>query len=129
MSKETQTTLEKVLDWSLSGDTGISSKAMAAHLTGRKPNDEWPINYPHDPDDFGRCARFLRSVPELRDSLPRMAELHPVWAALVTHWDEITKAMEREVGLDWEKGHRAEYTYKLMREIIEPVERKFYDAV
>lgn len=120
---EPQTTLEKVLTWSLSGDTGISSEAMAAHLTGREINGRWPSNWPSDPADFGRCARLLRAVPELRTLLPKMAELHPVWAALVKRWDEIHDAMEREVGIGWEKAHSAPYTYKLMKEIIESAKK------
>lgn len=83
----------KVLDWVLDGGVGLSSKCMAAHLTGR-PCDG---SYPHDRDDLGRCIKLLEAIPELRDRLPKMSEVGRAWAAYVEHWDEL-EALYRQEG-------------------------------
>jgi hypothetical protein len=75
----------KVLDWFQQGAVGASSKCMAFHLTGRDCDG----SYPHDAGDFGRCVGLLKTVPELRPRLAKMAEVNRYWAALVSKWDEI----------------------------------------
>lgn len=75
--------------WLASDDTGISSKTMAAVLCEvHYDKREW--SHPYDPDDFGRCHRFLEAVPEARAKLALMGAASPVWAKLVQHWDELT---------------------------------------
>jgi hypothetical protein len=110
----------QIISWVLRGDTGRSSLTMAAHLTGREPRYNG-MNWPLDPDDFGRCARLLLAVPALRKRLPRMRSLHPVWAALVDRWDDITACMQNECGLDWAKARSAPLTYDFMQSIMDPV--------
>lgn len=105
--------------WLRSDDTGLSSKFMAYVLAGGpaiRPNDQ-PA-YPHDPNDFGRCYRFLRAVPEARGSLAKMAEHGKVWAALVANWTELEKLYESEVN-----SSKAPLLYKRMREIIDGANR------
>ena len=81
-------------EWLVSGEQGLSSKAMFHRLVlGRRVR---PFDYPHDPDDFRRCELLLREVPGLRERLPAMASAHPYWAALVRSWDRIVKTMEDE---------------------------------
>lgn len=74
--------------WLASHDTGISSKTMAAKLCGvGYPQNSW--DHPYDNQDFGRCVRFLKAVPEARLVLDRMKEVSPQWAALIARWDEL----------------------------------------
>ena len=86
---------EKVLRWLLSGDTGLSSKAIVRKLMGYdKPikgqvvTDDHSIlehvgNYPHDTDDLGRCIRLLEAVPEFKSRLKEMATVNKEWEGLV----------------------------------------------
>lgn len=112
------TTAERANAWIVGSDSGMSSKAIWAHMMGVKPRDGWC--HPHDPADFGRCARLLELMPEWRDRLPEMVELSQEWRALVARWDEIHASMDREVGVDWSKGRSAPITYGLMRDILYP---------
>lgn len=59
----------RVLFWALSSDTGISSEAIAKHMTNSGKNRMMP---PSDADDRGRCIRLLELVPEW---IPRLKEM------------------------------------------------------
>lgn len=87
-----ESTEKKLLNWSFSGDTGSSSNALAAFFSGA-PNRS--SDYPHDPDDFGRCYRLLRAVPELRARIGEAAVLSKSWAALIGAWDELEALYEQ----------------------------------
>lgn len=71
--------------WLRCDDTGLSSCYMASVLGGFSRE----YAHPHDVDDFGRCSRLLRSVPEFRGSLRVMKSCSPQWAKLVERWDAI----------------------------------------
>lgn len=103
----------RVIEWMGGDDTGLSSKAIAMHMTGAKSNG----SYPHDPADLGRCLRLLEKFPEWKPRIKEMAKYGGVWKRYSDRWEEMREAMESEVGIDWSKGNRAEYTYNLMREI------------
>jgi len=59
----------RALFWALAGDTGISSEALAAHMSGNANTRMMP---PSDSDDRGRCIRLLELIPEW---LPRLNEM------------------------------------------------------
>lgn len=63
---------QRALFWALSGDTGISSKSIMAHMTGQQKNDSFGIMPPSDSSDRGRCIRLLELIPEW---LPRLDEM------------------------------------------------------
>ena len=89
---------DKILKWFIQGETGISSKALAAAVCGLEP-DETRVkfgNHPADPDDFKRCVKFLDSVPEARLYLNRAKALSEVWTRLVEHWDELESLFREE---------------------------------
>lgn len=112
---------QKAIVWLASGSRGISSNTMFSHLTGIDALDGYGGDVPHDPDDLDRCLALLKSVPELRAQLPRMAEVSPQWAALVNRWDEVEQSHLNEVGLGWTKASSAPKTFKLMREVFASV--------
>ena len=60
---------QRALYWALSGDTGISSEAIARHMTGSAPGNYSP---PSDMSDRGRCIRLLELIPEW---IPRLKEM------------------------------------------------------
>lgn len=104
--------------WETLGERGLSSNALAAHLSGGAIAHGF--NDPADPADFRRCELLLRAVPTMREELPRMAAVSPRWAGLVEKWDEIVALMEEEVpGVfdgqpPW--GAKAPRAYALIRE-------------
>lgn len=63
---------QRALFWALSGDTGISSEAIAAHMTGASGNTRWGMRPPSDAADRGRCIRLLELIPEW---VPRLKEM------------------------------------------------------
>lgn len=112
--------MDQVGHWLANGRVGISSKTMALWLAFGRRNERDPHhNYPHDPDDLDRCLKLLEAAPLLRPELHRMAQLGPVWAALVARWDEIERSHLDEVGLGWTKAQSAPKTYELMRDVID----------
>lgn len=112
--------------WIAGSDRGVSSETIWGVMMGA-PIDR--PSHPHDPADFGRCARLLRLIPEWRARIHIMAGMGPYWDALTARWDEVTQAMDDECGIDWNKSKRAEKTYALMRSIYEPVEAKDKESV
>lgn len=109
---ETQT---KVIQWLARGDVGLSSRCMALWLGFGERSDR---SFPSDPSDLDRCLRLLAWAPGLRESLPKMAEVSPKWAALMARWDEIEASHLAEVGLGWAKARNAPRTFALMRSIL-----------
>lgn len=105
--------------WFGCGDTGASSETMAvAALTGFAPGR---AAYPHDPADFGRCARLIKRVPEVRPAaFAALANKGDVWPRLIDAWDKIQACMEEECGIELEKSKRAPKTYAAILETIYP---------
>lgn len=81
--------------WLAGHDRGISSDTIVAYLTPHMVlvGDR---DIPHDPDDFGRCYRLLKAVPDLRRDLHKVAEFDPRWAPLVENWVELERLWEEE---------------------------------
>lgn len=113
--------LQRAMKWMTGDDTGISSMALCAFMVSGEICRKH--DYPRDPGDFGRCARLLLLVPEWCSRVPEMTACGPYWAALAARWAEITTSMESECGLKCEKSRTAPDTYKLMRSVLEPVEK------
>lgn len=75
-----QPVLNRALFWAMSGDSGISSEAIANHMAGYQPRRLSP---PSDASDRGRCIRLLELIPEW---LPRLNEM--------LHYDDANKREE-----------------------------------
>ena len=63
---------QRALFWALSGDTGVSSKSIMAHMVGALKSDAFGMQPPSDSSDRGRCIRLLELIPEW---LPRLDEM------------------------------------------------------
>ena len=89
---------ENVVNWILSNDVGASSLTLLACYL-RKLSPDMVINYPHDPDDFGRCKRFLATLEQQdkKITLQRAAEKCPVWKALATQWEWLEAIIDNSV--------------------------------
>ncbi|WP_313052904.1 hypothetical protein [Pantoea piersonii] len=86
--------IQKVALWFANGERGISSKTIASIAVGAEAGD-WDC--PHDADDFSRCYKLLKRIPELRGVLPVVAEKCPQWKPLVAIWDELTHLYETDL--------------------------------
>lgn len=71
----TNETLLKIIDWSTSENTGMSSKALCRFMLGIRASSNWGYPAPSDADDRSRCIRLLNLVPEWWDRLDEMAAI------------------------------------------------------
>jgi hypothetical protein len=119
-----KTISEEAAAWLATGSRGRSSAALFSLTVGvdirgesGRRFHEW--SHPYDPDDFQRCERMLRAVPEARANLDA-ARVSPEWSALIDHWDELVALMEAECpGVFEGKVQRgyAHRAYALMKEL------------
>lgn len=65
---------ERALWWALAGQTGVSSKAIAKHMTGYSAEGAFGFMPPSDSSDRGRCQRLLELIPEWIARLPEMVK-------------------------------------------------------
>jgi hypothetical protein len=85
---------DEAVEWLADGEQGASSRAIFNRLAlGRHVS---PFDYPADIDDFQRCERLLRAVPELRDSFPLMAGVGPHWPPLIEAWAEVARLLDED---------------------------------
>jgi hypothetical protein len=110
---------EKVLDWLINGETGVSSKTMAEVMTGRPCLKGWHRDHPYDPDDFSRCYKLLKMIPELKALLPKMRSVSEAWSNLVDNWDKLTEMYEQNTQENW-KNYKKIGMYELMQKCINP---------
>lgn len=82
----------RAANWLLQGETGSSSRAIHARMTGDEPSPSGP---PCDLHDVRRCALLLGHVPEWRDRLHETATL-PGWERVGAALGAIVAAYEAE---------------------------------
>jgi len=101
-ANQTETVHQRALWWIANGEVGQSSKTMwNCFMNSTKP---YPVNHPHDPDDFSRCYKLLQAIPEWRKDLDRMKPLSKQWSNLVDNWDKLTDMYELNKKQDWKKS-------------------------
>jgi hypothetical protein len=95
--------------WALK-DGGLSSRTILAALVPELK--EFALgcqgsfglgDTPSDPEDFGRCYRLLKLIPDGAARMGEVAVAHPNWAGMVAVWSELTALYELEV-----PNHRGE---------------------
>jgi len=84
-------------EWLMGGDTGISSMAIFAVMTGTRYHPPGGTPIPYDPDDFGRCHRLLERFPAWRLRLGEVPAVYPAWTPFVPAWDELTALYVEEL--------------------------------
>ena len=104
---------DKILNWFVNGEVGASSRAMAVTALGQKSD----ISHPLDPDDFNRCLKLVKQVPEIKNYFEQISKLSLQWKTVIDNWNEIEKSFIDEVGFDWCNGYRAPKTYELMKQL------------
>ncbi|MGY2995425.1 hypothetical protein [Mesorhizobium sp. URHB0026] len=113
---------DKAMAWIVGDDTGSSSKLIWAVMMGQK-SDRWG-SHPSDGGDLGRCLRLLALAPEWKERMAELAAISPYWAALVEHWPRLEATMADETGAGFDRNKHTPRTYKLMKEILDPIEKK-----
>jgi hypothetical protein len=106
----------RLLQWFVSGDTGISSICIVATIMDLDIAKRYQ-DTPMDPIDFSRCLRLLKAVPELREHLYLMVDVSEEWDKFMLHWAELEATFMDEVP-QWMDGKftgRATETYRKMR--------------
>ena len=78
----------RIAEWQISGERGLSSDAVVAEYTMGKAN--LLIDHPHDPDDLRRCVLLFERVPELKAWINQLAEKSPYWRALAYHTRKVS---------------------------------------
>ena len=109
---------ERLFDWLNNGETGSSSRAIAAHLSGNvgiAGTDK--AAHPLDVGDLKRCCHLLRRVPEFADDIADMATLSSVWARLAPRFMELVALLSEETGADLPRIN-APRTAALLSELI-----------
>lgn len=106
---------KKAMWWIANGKIGMSSKTMWNCLIG---NEDFPINYPYDPDDFSRCYELLEAVPEWKTELYKLKSLSKVWNNLIENWDKLTEMFEENRRTDWKHSEKIGM-YEFMQTLIQ----------
>jgi hypothetical protein len=105
--------------WISTGERGLSSDAMFSYILGTPLGSDSTdrIAYPLDPPDLRRCRLLCEAVPEVREGLPKMAEVSDIWARLVEEWDDLCALMDEETPLWRDCRGAAPRTYAKMKEV------------
>ena len=80
---------QQILRWSLTEETGTSSKYMAGvaafgcNFEGRKSF------IPGDLYDFVRCERLVASCPSFSEAFDELRKVSSAWREFIDRWDEL----------------------------------------
>ena len=111
---------KRALHWIIGGDTGISSIAIWAVMTGQVEMGAHGVSgflihdVPKDAGDFGRCHRLLEFIPEWKGRLHEVGEVIPRWQPFVREWkameDLYLKSRDMSTMMDrlWREGRSVE---------------------
>lgn len=88
-------------EWWNGTDVGKSSAVIFSTLCTNSPFKQEAKHfgngeYPHDPDDFGRCRRLLEKFPEWKPLLPKVAQAYPdsKWPEIIESWDLVSQSTQ-----------------------------------
>jgi hypothetical protein len=110
VADQTTTIQERMIFWLGSGERGMGSEAMFEKISGYKLKGY--TYHPCDPDDFKRCYKLLKIIPEWKSELHKLKELSPVWEKLVDNWDKLTEYYENMLEVKKPNG-----MYEFMRDL------------
>jgi len=85
---------KEIAEWLVSGETGISSKTMAAIALGA---EKGRFDAPYDPSDFSRCYKLVNRVPAICDCFDIIGKRVPVFAGILREWDGLCRLYERDL--------------------------------
>lgn len=100
-------------EWLLRGERGVSSEAIASHMTGI-PFGGRSMSPPSDPSDLRRCRLLLERVPEFAPRVNEMATVGKGWAAIIAIWNDLCRTMDEESPYWRDMRGKAPKTYEMM---------------
>lgn len=109
--------LQRAKWWMAHGEQGSSSKTMWNFFMRTK---DFEISHPYDPDDFSRCYKLLKAIPEWGRHLTEMQDLSPAWKNLVDNWSRLTAMYEENLRTGWRRAEEIGM-YEFMQTLINPV--------
>ena len=110
---------ERLLEWYCTGETGISSMAIANKVAGY-PSSRWGDCSPSDAWDLRRCMLLLKQVPEAFErGVLVLATESKEWEVLASSWPQLEKTLVSELGEDLSAKKDTPRTYKLMRSLLD----------
>lgn len=101
--------------WWQNGERGMSSEAIWLCCMGKSGKR----NHPYDPDDFSRCYKLFKAVPEWRQGhyVKLISDMSPEWANLMESWDRLTEMYEENIRTEW-KNYEKIGMYEFMQKCI-----------
>lgn len=85
-------TQQERADWWLKhGERGMSSEFIFNMLQNGIAER---VSLPQDPDDFKRCYKLLKAIPEWRERLHELKNTSSQWSKLIDNWDNLTEMFE-----------------------------------
>jgi hypothetical protein len=105
---------ERAYWWLSNGETGLSSKTMWRFFMNQPT---FGNDHPHDPDDFKRCYKLLKAIPEWKNELHKLKSISKAWNNLVDNWDKLTTMYEQNVKENW-KNYKKIGMYEFMQTLI-----------
>jgi hypothetical protein len=100
--------------WAICGETGMSSKAMAAAALGLRRSY---YAHPRDPSDLNRCIKLVKAVPAIREHFPKIAAISAQYTKLIENWDSLVALFHAECGENWSRSLSAPCTFNRMKEL------------
>ncbi len=104
---------QKVINWFLNGNTGVSSESLVAIAFDVDKTKRFGLDYPHDNSDFRRCCELLWSIPELKPMIEENIDKHPKIKHIYDRFDEWEPLLIAQLNGCEESGLKL---YSLMKE-------------
>lgn len=89
----------QALRWEYEGHVDAASQTLCDVLVRRPaglPALEKLPQAPSTAASLDCCLRFLEAIPEVRECLPRMAEVSEEWARRIAHWPELEASLVQD---------------------------------
>ena len=113
---------ERLLEWYATGETGLSSEAIAKVTAGLSTGTYRDSRMPGDAWDLRRCILLLRKVPEAFErGVLVLATRHAGWKILAANWPQLEKTLVSELGEGLDLKADTPRTYRLMRQLTDEV--------
>jgi hypothetical protein len=77
---------KRIIGWLFNGETGTSSKTIAASVLRVNYED---ADIPYDKDDFSRCYKLVKLAEIPLSELKILAERYPKWGPIVENWEQL----------------------------------------
>jgi hypothetical protein len=105
-----QSEVDRIKWWFENGEKGASSKAMIWICYGIGKSD---TSHPYDPDDFNRCYKLVKFVPEIKQRFHFLKEVGKEWSNLSDNWDKLTTMLDEQLQTKKDNG-----MYEFMKTLI-----------